>query len=84
MTESHGAEPDKHQLRPTALTPENAARLLSSLGGKTVTVEMIRADIDAGAPSNADGTINLVHYGAWLARLARRSLGEGGETRLGD
>jgi len=31
-------------------------------------VEMIREDIDDGAPLNADGTLNLVHYAAWLAR----------------
>ena len=68
MTESHASEPDKQQLRPTALTPEDVARLLTSLGGMTVTTEMIQADIDAGAPVNADGTINLVHYGAWLVR----------------
>ena len=54
----------KHQLRPTALTPEDAAQLLTSLGGKTVTVETIRADIDAGAPVNADDTVNLVDYEA--------------------
>jgi hypothetical protein len=29
---------------------------------------MLRADIDAGAPANADGTINLVHYAAWLVK----------------
>ena len=27
---------------------------------------------------------NLVHYAAWLAKHARRSIGEGGETRLAD
>jgi hypothetical protein len=29
---------------------------------------MIAYDVNAGAPTNADGTINLVHYSAWLAR----------------
>jgi len=29
---------------------------------------MIRYDIEAGAPVNADGTVNLVHYAAWLAK----------------
>ena len=43
MTEIHAPEPDKQQLRPTALMPEDAARLLTSLGGKTVTVETILA-----------------------------------------
>jgi hypothetical protein len=28
----------------------------------------IRSDLDAGAPANPDGTINLVHYGAWIIR----------------
>ena len=70
MTNHHAPEPGKHQLRPTASTLEDAARLLTSLGGKAVTVEMIRADIDAEAPVNPDGTINLVHYGAWLVKEA--------------
>jgi hypothetical protein len=33
-----------------------------------VTVDMLKADLAAGAPANPDGTINLVHYGAWLVR----------------
>ena len=45
-----------------------AARVLTRLGGKAVTDEMLRADIDAGAPTNADGTVNLVHYAAWLVK----------------
>jgi hypothetical protein len=53
-------------LNPNALSVENAARLLTRAFGSPVTEEMIRADIDAGAPTNADGTINLVHYAAWL------------------
>jgi len=73
MTESHASEPDKRQLRPTALALEDAARLLTSLGGRAVTAEMIRADIEAGAPVNADGTINLVHYGAWLVKEMGRA-----------
>jgi hypothetical protein len=27
-----------------------------------------QADVDAGAPTNGDGTINLVHYAAWLVK----------------
>jgi hypothetical protein len=27
---------------------------------------MLQADIDAGAPTNPDGTINLVNFAAWL------------------
>jgi len=33
-------------------------------------MEAIAADVAAGAPVNADGTINLVHYCAWLVREA--------------
>ncbi|GAB6184594.1 hypothetical protein [Thermopirellula anaerolimosa] len=44
------------------------ARLLSAAGPKAVTVEMLQADIDAGAPTNAEGTMNLVHYVAWLVK----------------
>ena len=55
-------------LNPNALTPADAARLLSKAGGKTVPVELIEKDVADGAPTNADGTINLVHYAAWLVR----------------
>ena len=33
---------------------------------------MLRVDLDAGAPVSADGTINLVHYTAWLVKEAAR------------
>ncbi|MBK9126212.1 MAG: hypothetical protein IPM13_00210 [Phycisphaerales bacterium] len=46
----------------------DAARVLTRLGGKPVTEAMLRADIDAGAPTNADGSVNLVHYAAWLVK----------------
>lgn len=56
------------KLNPTALPVAEAARLLSAVGGQAVTVEMLQANIAAGAPTNADGTLNLVHYAAWLVR----------------
>jgi hypothetical protein len=59
---------EKPSLSPTALTVGDAARLLTKAGGQPVTVGMIETDIAAGAPINADGTINLVHYSAWLVR----------------
>jgi len=52
----------------TALTPAQAARILAAAGSRRITEAMVRADIDAGAPTNADGTVNLMHYAAWLAR----------------
>jgi hypothetical protein len=53
--------------------------VLSRLGGKPVTEDMLRADIDAGAPTNANGTINLVHYAAWLVKEMAASGGGGGD-----
>ena len=55
-------------LNPNALPLPDAARLLTRVGGQPVTVEMLQRDLTAGAPSNADGTIHLVHYAAWLVR----------------
>ena len=59
---------EKPNLNPTALPLEEAARLLAALGKRPISVEMLRADIDAGAPLNTDGTLNLVAYAAWLVR----------------
>ena len=58
------------RLDPTALPLADAARLLSAAGGQRVTVEMLEADVAAGAPTNPDGTLNLVHYCAWLVKEA--------------
>ena len=61
----------------TALTPTQAAKILAAAGNRRITEAMVRADIEAGAPTNADGTINLVHYAAWLAREAASGGGRG-------
>lgn len=57
-------------LNPTALSIPNAAMVLSRTSGQTVTETMIRQDIVDGAPTNPDGTLNLVHYAAWLVKEA--------------
>jgi hypothetical protein len=69
------SNPSRSPLNPTALAIADAARALSQVGGDPVTEVMLRTDIDAGAPTNADGTLNLVHYGAWLAKQMGRSAG---------
>lgn len=56
------------KLNPAALQLPDAARLLSAAGGQRITLDMLEADRAAGAPANADGTLNLVHYAAWLVR----------------
>jgi len=55
-------------LNPTALPVADAARMLSKLGGQPVTAEMLGMDLAAGAPTNADGTLNRVRYAAWLVK----------------
>lgn len=66
----------KPQLNPAAMPLRDAARLLAKVGGQPVSEEMLRGDIDAGAPTNPDGTINLVHYAAWLVKDMGRSAGD--------
>ena len=59
---------DKAPLDPNRLTPEQAAKLLSAAAKLRVPVEQIAADLEAGAPQNPDGTMNLMHYAAWLVK----------------
>ncbi len=58
------------RLNPAALPLADAARLLSRASGTAITEAMLRRDIDAGAPTNADGTLNLVPFAAWLVKQA--------------
>jgi hypothetical protein len=55
-------------LDPNRLTIEQAAKLLSAAAKVQVALDHIAADMEAGAPRNADGTINLMCYAAWLVR----------------
>lgn len=63
-------------INPAALSVADAARLLAKVGGPSITERMLRDDVAAGAPTNADGTINLVHFAAWLVREMGRGAGE--------
>ena len=62
------SENSHENLRITAITPAQVAKVLSAAGSRRITEAMIRADIDSGAPVNTDGTINLVYYTAWLVK----------------
>jgi hypothetical protein len=57
-----------NQVDPTRLSVEQAAKLLSAAYRERIEPEKIRLDIQSGAPVNADGTINLVHYTSWQAK----------------
>ncbi len=61
-------------VNPAALSVEQAARVLTAVGGRSTTAETIRRHIDRGAPTGVDGHINLMHYMAWLIR--EMSIGE--------
>ncbi|MCC6492896.1 MAG: hypothetical protein IT424_07735 [Pirellulales bacterium] len=65
-------------LSPAALAVADAAKLLSPVGSAPVTREMIEADVADGAPTNADGTLHLVLYAAWLvSRLSQEGSPDG-------
>ena len=55
-------------LNPNALALPNATLLLSKACGQPIAEEMFQEDLASGAPANPDGTINLVHFGAWLVK----------------
>ena len=55
-------------LNPNALSLPDAARLLAKVGQFAVAESMLAADVADGAPTNPEGTINLVHYAAWLLK----------------
>jgi hypothetical protein len=68
MADQPDEKPSVAGLNPNALPVAQAARLLTKVGGERVSEEMIRRDLEDGAPVNPDGTINLVHYASWLVR----------------
>lgn len=59
---------ENRPLDPNRLTVEQAAKLLSAAAKIRVPVEQIAEDLAAGAPRNSDGTINLMHYAAWMVK----------------
>lgn len=54
-----------------ALTPEQMAEILSKAGGRAVDIDQVKRDIEAGAPTDDDGNLNMLAYAAWLARDAQ-------------
>ena len=66
------ADSGKNSLNPTSLSPADAAKMLSAVGSRRATVDALREDVERGAPQNADGTLNLILYAAWLVREVAR------------
>lgn len=82
MPEPHDEQRDRMgALSPAALPVAEMARLLTRAGGQPVTAAMIERDIDEGAPTNGDGTLNLVHYAAWVVRNLAQGANGGGDRR---
>ena len=57
------------------ITKDNFVTAMRRSGSRTLTLERLEADIAAGAPVNADGTINILKYVAWIAK----ELGDDGQ-----
>ncbi len=57
----------EEQPKLTAMTPELLVKLLRQSGSRHATVENVQKTIDTGFPVNANGTINIITFGAWLA-----------------
>ena len=57
------------------ITKENFVTAMRRSGSRSLTLERLEADIAAGAPVNADGTINILKYVAWIAK----ELGDDGQ-----
>jgi len=60
-------------LKITALTPDQAAKILASAYRRRVTVEQVREVVEAGGLARADGTFSLIEYVAYLAENVSQS-----------
>ena len=57
------------------ISKENFVTAMRRAGSRTLTLERLESDVAAGAPVNADGTINILKYVAWIAE----ELGDAGQ-----
>ncbi|MFO0915243.1 MAG: hypothetical protein U0795_19935 [Pirellulales bacterium] len=55
-------------LDPNRLSAAQLAKLLSAAARVRIPPEQIQEDVEDGAPQNADGTLSLVQYTAWLVK----------------
>lgn len=53
---------------PFKLSNPELVKLLRKAGSTAMTDAVLQKHLQAGAPTNADGTINIFHYVAWLIR----------------
>jgi hypothetical protein len=65
-------EGSNEELNPNAMTAEQTAAMFSKLRRRRVPVAEIEADVEAGAPTNDAGRLNLLTYTAWMLKEAGR------------
>ena len=56
------------QERREHLTKDEIVLAMRRAGSRTISLERLEADIAAGAPVNADGTVNILKYVAWIVK----------------
>ena len=59
---------NENQIKLTAINIPDFVKLLKQAGSRHASEESIRQDVEKGAPVNHDGSINLIHYAAWLIK----------------
>ena len=64
-----------------ALTPEQVVDVLVKSGYRDMTLELLHSDFDAGAPRNANGSVNLIHYMAWILKEINSNANESEQTQ---
>ena len=65
-----GAQETAEAVNPAALSMAQVAQMLG------VPPRKVQRHVDAGAPRGPGGTVNLVHYAAWLNRELVRTDGD--------
>ena len=46
-----------------------------------MTLELLHSDFEAGAPRNANGSVNLIHYMAWILKEINSNANESEQTQ---
>ena len=64
-----------------ALTPEQVVDVLVKSGFRGMTLELLHSDFDAGAPRNANGSVTLIHYMAWILKEINSNANESEQTQ---
>jgi hypothetical protein len=63
------AKPKPETVNIARLTKVQLVMILAAAGARITEAEIV-TDQAEGAPTNPDGTFNLINYAAWLASLA--------------